>query len=131
MTKYELSDLIGNEKKLLTDYICIYHIELPKIRKKFFNNEKLNMLEKFMLAMNEEDSKRLDEEIGGIKIMEEYRKDAKETVTEEFLTQAEIDAIEDRYAYNVGIERNKTDIVKKMLKKNYEFRQVLTKLIFK
>ncbi len=120
VTKYGLSDLIEREKNLLTDYIYIYHVELPRIREKFQRNEKLNMLEKFMLAMNEEDSKRLEEEIGGIEIMEEYRKDAKEAVTEEFLTQAEIDAIEDRYAYNVGIEQNKTDVVKKMLKKNYD-----------
>ena len=63
---------------LYTDKKKIIHINIPLIRKKWYDsNEKLTKLEKFILAMNEKSSIELDNLIREEKIMKDYRKDAK------------------------------------------------------
>ena len=69
--KTESNDLYTDKKKII-------HINIPLIRKKWYDgNEKLTKLEKFILAMNEKSSKELDNLIKEDKIMKDYRKDAK------------------------------------------------------
>ena len=61
----------------LTEKIKIINIYLPNIRKKYYNKEELNELDKVMLVLNEEDNNNLSKLYKGEKVMEDYVKDAK------------------------------------------------------
>ena len=61
----------------LTEKIKIINIYLPNIRKKYYNKEKLNELDKVMLVLNEEDNNNLSKLYKGEKVMEDYVNDAK------------------------------------------------------
>ncbi len=69
---------IQNEEYVLTDKIKYIFIYLPNIRKKYYNKEKINALEKLMLVLNEPKGSEIEKEVKGEKIMEEYRKEAEE-----------------------------------------------------
>ena len=59
-----------------------------------YTNSKLTLLERFMLVMNEEESERLKEIIGGNKIMEEYRKDMDSILEDGIISIEEHEEIE-------------------------------------
>ena len=69
---------IQNAEYVLTDKIKYIFIYLPNIRKKYYNKEKINALEKLMLVLNEPKGSKIEKEVKGEKIMEEYRKEAEE-----------------------------------------------------
>ena len=73
---FMLRDEKGN---ILTDKIKIIQIYIPLIRKKWYDNcEDLTELEKFLMIINEKDSKRLETLTRENGFMDDYRKDAKE-----------------------------------------------------
>ena len=92
--KYRISNTEKEKFHFLTDICEIYHISLPNIRKKMYTNSKLTLLERFMLVMNEEESEKLKEIIGGNKIMEEYRKDMDSILEDGIITLEEHEEIE-------------------------------------
>ena len=67
----------NEEGKVLTEKLTYVHIFLPLIRKKYYNNDnELNELEKFLLIINEKETKEIKEIIKERRIMEEYRDEA-------------------------------------------------------
>ena len=66
--------LRNEEGEKLTEKLKFIHIYLPNIRKKCYNKEKLNVLERLLLAFNEE--KNLNDITKGDRIMEEYVKES-------------------------------------------------------
>ena len=75
--------LKNNKGELLTDKIKIINIYLPLIRKKYYNKDVLNDIDKLMLVFNEEDDEELSKVYKGVSIMEEYVKEAKRASTNE------------------------------------------------
>ena len=73
--------LKNNKGELLTDKIKIINIYLPLIRKKYYNKDVLNDIDKLMLVFNEEDDEELSKVYKGVSIMEEYVKEAKRAST--------------------------------------------------
>ena len=129
--KYRLSNIEKEKFHFLTDICEIYHISLPNIRKKMYTNSKLNLLERFMLVMNEEESERLKEIIGGNKIMEEYRKDMDSILEDGIISIEEHEEIERHFrrderldAMAEGKKEEKTDIAKNMLKNNFSINDI-------
>ena len=66
--------LRNEEGEKLTEKLKFIHIYLPNIRKKCYNKEKLNVLERLLLAFNEEEN--LSDITKGDRIMEEYVKES-------------------------------------------------------
>lgn len=69
--------LRNEDGEYLTEKIKIINIYLPNIRKKYYNKEELNELDKVMLVLNEEDNNNLSKLYKGERVMEDYVKDAK------------------------------------------------------
>ena len=125
--KYRISNVEKEKFHFLTNICEIYHISLPNIRKKSYTNSKLTLLERFMLVMNEEESEKLKEIIGGNKIMEEYRKDMDSILEDGIITMEEHEEIERHFRRDErldamaegerkGEKKNSINIAKNMLK---------------
>ena len=112
----------------LTEKIKIINIYLPNIRKKYYNKEKLNELDKVMLVLNEEDNNNLSKLYKGEKVMEDYVKDAKRAsisddivglydkeLHEELLRNTELYNAEQK-GIKQGIKENKLETAKALLK---------------
>ena len=112
----------------LTEKIKIINIYLPNIRKKYYNKEKLNELDKVMLVLNEEDNNNLSKLYKGEKVMEDYVKDAKiasisddvvglydKELHEELLRNTELYNAEQK-GIKQGIKENKLETAKALLK---------------
>ena len=110
----------------LTEKIKIINIYLPNIRKKYYNKEELNELDKVMLVLNEEDNNNLSKLYKGEKVMEDYVKDAKRAsisddivglydkeLHEELLRNTELYNAEQK-----GIREKAIETAKNMLKEN-------------
>ena len=127
--KYRISNTEKEKFHFLTDICEIYHISLPNIRKKMYTNSKLTLLERFMLVMNEEESEKLKEIIGGNKIMEEYRKEMDSILEDGIITLEEHEEIERHFRRDErldamaegekkGKKEEKADIARNMINKN-------------
>lgn len=112
----------------LTEKIKIINIYLPNIRKKYYNKEELNELDKVMLVLNEEDNNNLSKLYKGEKVMEDYVKDAKRAsisddivglydkeLHEELLRNTELYNAEQK-GIKQGIKENKLETAKALLK---------------
>ena len=112
----------------LTEKIKIINIYLPNIRKKYYNKEELNELDKVMLVLNEEDNNNLSKLYKGEKVMEDYVKDAKiasisddvvglydKELHEELLRNTELYNAEQK-GIKQGIKENKLETAKALLK---------------
>ena len=114
--------LRNEEGEKLTEKLKFIHIYLPNIRKKCYNKEKLNVLERLLLAFNEEEN--LSDITKGDRIMEEYVKESiKASQDEEViglydkeLHLEKLRLSELKEAREKGIEQEKIEIVKNMLK---------------
>ena len=111
-----------NKKKII-------HIFVPLIRKKWYDgNERLTKLEKFILAINESSSDKLDELIKEDEIMKEYRTDAKMMSLEDNILglydkEAEDEWLREGEEYDREQERKAYEEEKKIHeieRKNYE-----------
>ena len=111
---------IQNEEYKLTDKIKYIFIYLPNIRKKYYNKEKINEIEKLMLVLNEPKGSKIEEEVKGEKIMEEYRKDAEEASEIQELWEAmAYDPIENaRMIREMDLNYAREDAKKENLKEN-------------
>ena len=114
----------------LTEKIKIINIYLPNIRKKYYNKEELNELDKVMLVLNEEDNNNLSKLYKGEKVMEDYVKDAKRAsisddvvglydkeLHEELLRNTELYNAEQK-GIKQGIKEKAIETAKSMLKDN-------------
>ena len=118
MEEYSLRNEEGEK---LTEKLKFIHIYLPNIRKKCYNKEKLNVLERLLLAFNEEEN--LSDITKGDRIMEEYVKDAKEAsikdevigLYDKELHLEKLRLSELNEAREQGIEQEKIEIAKNML----------------
>ena len=118
MEEYSLRNEEGEK---LTEKLKFIHIYLPNIRKKCYNKEKLNVLERLLLAFNEEEN--LSDITKGDRIMEEYVKDAKEAsikdevigLYDKELHLEKLRLSELSEAREQGIEQEKIEIAKNML----------------
>jgi len=121
-------EIKNNNGVLLTDKIKFIYISIPNIRKKWYNNDILNELEKFILFMCEEDisiSKKISE---GNEIMNEYIDDAEYVSEEVMLNTMTIEEKND--LVNWDIKRmakleEKEEIAKKMLQDNIDFDTII------
>ena len=121
-------EIKNNNGVLLTDKIKFIYISIPNIRKKWYNNDILNELEKFILVMCEEDisiSKKISE---GNEIMNEYIDDAEYVSEEVMLNTMTIEEKND--LVNWDIKRmakleEKEEIAKKMLQDNVDFDTII------
>ena len=99
--------LRNEEGEKLTEKLKFIHIYLPNIRKKCYNKEKLNVLERLLLAFNEEEN--LSDITKGDRIMEEYVKDAKEASIKNEVIGLYDKELEDEFlkraTYQEGIEK--------------------------
>ena len=118
--------------------IKIINIYLPNIRKKYYNKEELNELDKIMLVLNEEDNNNLSKLYKGERVMEDYVKDAKRAsinddivglydkeLHEELLRNTELYNAEQKglnkglkEGKENGIRENKIETAKNMLKES-------------
>ena len=118
--------------------IKIINIYLPNIRKKYYNKEELNELDKVMLVLNEEDNNNLSKLYKGERVMEDYVKDAKRAsinddivglydkeMHEELLRNTELYNAEQKglnkglkEGKEKGIRENKIETAKNMLKES-------------
>ena len=118
--------LRNEDGEYLTEKIKIINIYLPNIRKKYYNKEELNELDKVMLVLNEEDNNNLSKLYKGERVMEDYVKDAKRAsinddivglydkeLHEELLRNTELYNAEQK-----GIRENKIETAKNMLKES-------------
>ena len=118
--------LRNEEGEKLTEKLKFIHIYLPNIRKKCYNKEKLNVLERLLLAFNEEEN--LSDITKGDRIMEEYVKESiKASMDEEViglydkeLHLEKLRLSELKEAREKGIEQEKIEIAKNMLSKNID-----------
>ena len=118
--------LRNEEGEKLTEKLKFIHIYLPNIRKKCYNKEKLNVLERLLLAFNEEEN--LSDITKGDRIMEEYVKESiKASQDEEViglydkeLHLEKLRLSELKEAREKGIEQEKIEIAKNMLSKNID-----------
>lgn len=118
--------------------IKIINMYLPNIRKKYYNKEELNELDKVMLVLNEEDNNNLSKLYKGERVMEDYVKDAKRAsinddivglydkeLHEELLRNTELYNAEQKglnkglkEGKENGIRENKIETAKNMLKES-------------
>ena len=130
--------LRNEEGEKLTEKLKFIHIYLPNIRKKCYNKEKLNVLERLLLAFNEEEN--LSDITKGDRIMEEYVKESiKASMDEEViglydkelhleklrlseLKEAKGKGIEQGIEKGIehGIEEEKLEIAKELLNNNVQ-----------
>ena len=125
--KYRISNTEKEKFHFLTDICEIYHISLPNIREKMYTNSKLTLLERFMLVMNEEESEKLKEVIGGNKIMEEYRKEMDSILEDGIITLEEHEEIERHFRRDERLDamaEEKSKIAKNMLKNNFSINDI-------
>ena len=113
---------------LLTDKIKFIYISIPNIRKKWYNNDVLSELEKFILVMCEEDisiSKKISE---GNEIMNEYIDDAEYVSEEVMLNTMTIEEKNDLVNWDIkrrAKKEEKEEIAKKMLQDNIDFDTIM------
>ena len=127
MEEYSLRNEEGEK---LTEKLKFIHIYLPNIRKKCYNKEKLNVLERLLLAFNEEEN--LSDITKGDRIMEEYVKESIKASQDEeviglydkelHLEKLRLSELEE--AREQGIEQEKIEIAKNMLKENFEISMI-------
>ena len=129
--KYRISNTEKEKFHFLTDICEIYHISLPNIREKMYTNSKLTLLERFMLVMNEEESEKLKEVIGGNKIMEEYRKEMDSILEDGIITLEEHEEIERHFrrderldAMAEGEKNQSINIARNMLRNNFSINDI-------
>jgi predicted transposase/invertase (TIGR01784 family) len=115
-----------------------YHINLPKIRKKYYNNEKLNYLEKLFLIISIDNDYELNKISKGDVVMEEFKDKVEELNYDELFSdilsaewkRKDNEKVERTILYNAeqeglrigmekgiekGIEKGKLDVAKNML----------------
>ena len=126
-----------NEQGLvMTNKISIIQIYLPNIRKKMYNEQKLNELEKLLLVFNE--NKELSKDIGrGNSVMEEYVNDAIDASDddmvlglydeEEHLEKVRLTRLRaaEREGREQGIEQGIITVAKNMLKNNIDINIII------
>ena len=126
-------ELRNSDGESLTDKIKFIYIYLPNIRKKLYNKDELNELEKFILVMCEQNIN-LSKDLGkGYEIMEDFVDDAVYASNDEVLDIYDAEVIKQmemqdmkRQGYDAGIEqgietgeKNKQlEIAKNMLNDN-------------
>ena len=134
---FMLRDEKGN---ILTDKIKIIQIYIPLIRKKWYDNNEITELEKFLMIINEKDSKRLESLIKENDFMDDYRKDAKERSTntevvglynkeleDELLFKASLKEKYDegkKQGIEEGIEEGILTVAKKMLENSLDLETI-------
>lgn len=99
----------------------IININLPNIRKKMYNNDELNDLERFLLIANEKDENLCKTLVGDDEIMKEYLKEAKEVSVEGNILNEYTKEQEDEMMRNLDMKdlREETELrTAKLLKKN-------------
>ena len=119
----------GNDKEehfLYSEHITIYHIDLEKIRKKYYNKDKeIDRFEKEMLLLMETDKEVLSELSKGDETMEEAKKKLEDLSNGELFTEYEREQMKEaeeraikRYelkmAREEGVEQGKLETAKKM-----------------
>ena len=112
-----------------------YHINLPKIKKKYYNKEKLNYLEKLFLIISIDNDDELNKISKGDVVMEEFKDKVEEINYDELFSdilsaewkRKDNEKVERTILYNTeqkglrqGIEQGKLEVVKNMLKKNMD-----------
>ena len=120
-----------------TDKIQIYNIYLPLIKEKYYNKEKLSKFEEILLIFNENDKELLNELSEDDNIMKEYIKDAEKASSDGEWTALEYDKeLHDMMIQNnmideaketgkkMGIETEKIEIAKNMLKENIDINTI-------
>ncbi len=138
---YENKETLTGKDIIMSGNVKIYHVNLAKIHKKYYNKEELNKLELLMVVMNEkDDSPYLEELIKGDKIMKEFREEAKkvsldddnwfayqrEIIDERYKEAREIEVREEGEAKGIekgieqGVDKTKREVVEKMLKENLD-----------
>ena len=139
----------GNDKEehfLYSEHITIYHIDLEKIRKKYYNKDKeIDRFEKEMLLLMETDKKVLSELSKGDETMEEAKKKLEDLSNGELFTEYEREQMKEaeeraikRYELKMareeglkqgkeeGLEQGKLETAKKMKEDGFPF-QLITK----
>lgn len=124
--------LRNEDGEYLTEKIKIINIYLPNIRKKYYNKEELNELDKVMLVLNEEDNNNLSKLYKGERVMEDYVKDAKRAsinddivglydkeLHEELLRNTELYNAEQK-----GIRKKAIETAKNMLNKGLDIKLI-------
>ena len=118
--------LRNQDGEYLTEKIKIINIYLPNIRKKYYNKEELNELDKVMLVLNEEDNNNLSKLYKGERVMEDYIKDAKRASINDDIAglydkELHEELLRNTELYNAkqkGIRENKIETAKNMLKES-------------
>lgn len=118
--------LRNQDGEYLTEKIKIINIYLPNIRKKYYNKEELNELDKVMLVLNEEDNNNLSKLYKGERVMEDYVKDAKRASINDDIVglydkELHEELLRNTELYNAkqkGIRENKIETAKNMLKES-------------
>lgn len=118
--------LRNQDGEYLTEKIKIINIYLPNIRKKYYNKEELNELDKVMLVLNEEDNNNLSKLYKGERVMEDYIKDAKRASINDDIVglydkELHEELLRNTELYNAkqkGIRENKIETAKNMLKES-------------
>ena len=118
--------LRNEDGEYLTEKIKIINIYLPNIRKKYYNKEELNELDKVMLVLNEEDNNNLSKLYKGERVMEDYVKDAKRASINDDIVglydkELHEELLRNTELYNAkqkGIRENKIETAKNMLKES-------------
>ena len=138
MDEFEIRNSDGES---LTDKIKFIYIYLPNIRKKLYNKEELNELEKFILVMCEQNIN-LSKDLGkGYEIMEDFVDDAVYASSDEVLDIYDAEVIKQmemqdmkKQGYDTGIahgietgEKNKQhEIARNMLNKNIDIETIIS-----
>ena len=110
----------GNDKEehfLYSEHITIYHIDLEKIRKKYYNKDKkIDRFEKEMLLLMETDKEVLSELSKGDETMEEAKRKLEDLSNGELFTEYEREQMKEaeeraikRYELKVAREEGKEE----------------------
>jgi len=130
-------ELRNSDGESLTDKIKFIYIYLPNIRKKLYNKNELNELEKFILVMCEQNIN-LSKDLGkGYEIMEDFVDDAVYASNDEVLDIYDAEVIKQMEmqdmkkqglseGYDAGERNKQLEIAKNMLSKNIDIETIIS-----
>ena len=138
-------EIRNSDGESLTDKIKFIYIYLPNIRKKLYNKDELNELEKFILVMCEQDIN-LSKDLGkGYEIMEDFVDDAVYASSDEVLDIYDAEVIKQMEmqdmkrqglsegydagrndGYDAGERNKQLEIARNMLNKNIDIETIIS-----
>lgn len=123
--------LTDNETKRIVDkYFIIYHVNLDKTLKKYYNKEKLTTLEKSLVILTLEDKEKIKEISEGEEILMSVEKKIEElSLDEEIVGLYDVEKVAkkvhnskmlyaEKIGFEKGVKKEKIDIATKLKKEN-------------